>query len=1449
MASAGVGALTSAMLLSSYDASAAAGVSATSGWPTTTGAPTPDPGHELTLSMPDGATARVDRVTGVATITSKRGVVTYKFLPEAAMRVADGSTAALSVDRAALTADLMQRSDQHYAPDHVVVVFSAGSTPAADVFMAPRQSIAAAQSGARPPTYTSNSGLNAALAYLNVTAERRLFASMSRPRLAELTATVDTSSTAPLAALGRAYVLTLADENAIAAVETLRRQPGVELAALDWYVKAPGTQSTPLSAAAQAAATRQAATIQEHRPADAATGRGDSSQSHKASPADLPTNWGLTSSAQSYWNSPALDAAVAYAEIVDRAGALPGTGQRITDVSIGDLSDDNPASRCYGAGFGPTTIVQKGQRYIDLPSMPLVPTFTASSAGRLDPLGEVCGPDPLLRAIGHELSVMAPLPHDQQRSGHEGDGLTDLLGLAPGATYRVVVPASSHPTVSDVASALLASAVQTPRPTVITTGLVASGDGAGFPERYLEQDPLAQSVITTIVDGLGIPVVAAAGDGVRPNSSIAAIGPTGGGVATNVASRAAQTVLDDVAWSTVPSRLHRSGAIVVGASTTDDIFAKPPHYSADPSAQEQLPFAATRWTGATDYASGYGDRVDVSAPGDAILSMSHAADGSAEDPQPNLAEGTGVAAAQVAAAVADLAQVAQSTGQPFRSPQQLQAFLRSTATPLALVPQADPRLDLGGQVDLRQGVERLLVRAGDAVAPDVTRIAIAQRRAVANLDAVFETGTDPGHIDLLGPRSPYDGKLTGANSRAWITIAPDWQGVDDTAEFALTNLDTGEVLATSRSARLLPRQILASAGGGGATSATAGSTDVHLQYTAHVDGKEVSSQFTLSFGRMPTTSAEVLAPKVAPVVRGDTVRVRYDLRHARGLQAPVALLVSYPGRVNPATGAMYAPLVSRELPFRPGDPSTRVGTVSVPVSELQGAGIYGIGLHLADQDVDGMVTPVYSDFAYTRVAGPSDAAPDAPLVGRPGRALGHTATVPLGSKVRIGWDVSNVPGADGAIIEVSAPGPASAVGVNMFNNPEGRERDANGVDSGSIRFFPVSGLTGSSTRSPGRLGLVPTMTHSIRVLATSDGAVVGIASPVSSVTRAGVELAGKGAVNETGFGIGPGSRDGYAATRGFSNRLGVTATVQRFQLTPPASGPVLDRSRGGNTTYAMVGNGLFGPAGTGLNRTYDFGSGDTLGYASITDGEHHPWTPPRPARLVVQTGGADPSSARGAFVAYDTSGGGQASYDVFTSNVAANTFGPTLDLSGALSAANPARALQVVYDDAARRGVASFASNDFCGTPELVQFDTAGQSATLVPGLGYGDPFSMAVDRAGGVVAAANSCSADMGLYDMDTGDASLVTLDQNGYYVAIDDQHGLVLVGKAVPPNFVNDHTGQSSIAVYRLDGTYVKEIRGVYYWDIGLAPGVDDLQLDPSTRTLWTFGPGGTALEPLHY
>ena len=52
---------------------------------------------------------------------------------------------------------------------------------------------------------------------------------------------------------------------------------------------------------------------------------------------------------------------------------------------------------------------------------------------KLNPAGETCGADdPTLAEAGLDFSMMAPLPHDQQRPDALGSQLTDLLGIAPG---------------------------------------------------------------------------------------------------------------------------------------------------------------------------------------------------------------------------------------------------------------------------------------------------------------------------------------------------------------------------------------------------------------------------------------------------------------------------------------------------------------------------------------------------------------------------------------------------------------------------------------------------------------------------------------------------------------------------------------------------------------------------------------------------------------------------------------------------------------------------------------------------------------------------------------------------------------------------------------------------------------------------------------------------------
>lgn len=199
----------------------------------------------------------------------------------------------------------------------------------------------------------------------------------------------------------------------------------------------------------------------------------------------LPDNYGISSSLQSWMNSGGVDALGAYSDLATAYHKLPGQGEIITNVCVGDLTDQAMADAGdgYVQQYGPTTVVQNGQRYLDMPSMPLIPTYVADAAGHLNPLGSTENQDPSDGEIMLDFSVMAPLPHQDQRPADTGSGFTDLLGVAPGAQYRLVVP--SAPTPDQIRVALLAAARQSPRPNVINASLGFGTDSQGFPGRYL----------------------------------------------------------------------------------------------------------------------------------------------------------------------------------------------------------------------------------------------------------------------------------------------------------------------------------------------------------------------------------------------------------------------------------------------------------------------------------------------------------------------------------------------------------------------------------------------------------------------------------------------------------------------------------------------------------------------------------------------------------------------------------------------------------------------------------------------------------------------------------------------------------------------------------------------------------------------------------------------------
>ncbi len=164
----------------------------------------------------------------------------------------------------------------------------------------------------------------------------------------------------------------------------------------------------------------------------------------------IPTNTAVSFNLQAMLNAPGVDAVAAFDEIGRRFSQLPGTGEIITNVGLGDADDasagQNPNDPCYAfvAGGAPTTHMIGGQRYLDFPSLPLIPVWVSDQNGNLSPTAEVCGVDPGLGEVGLDFSVMAPLPDNLQRSGETDTTGADLLGIAPGASFRWVAPGATE---------------------------------------------------------------------------------------------------------------------------------------------------------------------------------------------------------------------------------------------------------------------------------------------------------------------------------------------------------------------------------------------------------------------------------------------------------------------------------------------------------------------------------------------------------------------------------------------------------------------------------------------------------------------------------------------------------------------------------------------------------------------------------------------------------------------------------------------------------------------------------------------------------------------------------------------------------------------------------------------------------------------------------------------
>jgi len=319
-------------------------------------------------------------------------------------------------------------------------------------------------------------------------------------------------------------------------------------------------------------------------------------------------------------------------------------------------------------------------------------------------------------------------------------------------------------------------------------------DDVTFTLLLLEDDPVIRNVVSTIVHQYHIVVTISSNDGTRLYTPTA-VGPDGGSTPTDLVSHhEAATDIDDVAQSTTPTRVPDSGAIAVGGTTLDDIASEP--LSHNPT------FAATRTNGGTTFSSGFGTRLDVSAPSDGILVYEHTGGGAAQDVTPVLNGGTSASAPMVAAAAAVVLQASELSGHRL-SPTEVRALLERTGRAVASPPQMDRTISVGPQLDVTAAVSDAL---GDHTGqPRIARLSVAHRVVTGGLGSSFLESSDPDRIDLQTGG-------TGEGLVGPVTVGADIVGsTNGKTDYVLT-VNGHEFHSSVPAVRLTPTELLGAAG-------------------------------------------------------------------------------------------------------------------------------------------------------------------------------------------------------------------------------------------------------------------------------------------------------------------------------------------------------------------------------------------------------------------------------------------------------------------------------------------------------------------------------------------------------------------------------------------------------------------------------------------------------------
>ena len=241
------------------------------------------------------------------------------------------------------------------------------------------------------------------------------------------------------------------------------------------------------------------------------------------------------------------------------------------------------------------------------------------------------------------------------------------------------------------------------------------------------------------------------------------------------------------------------------------------------------------------------------------------------------------------------------------------------------------------------------------------------------------------------------------------------------------------------------------------------------------------------------------------------------------------------------------------------------------------------------------------------------------------------------------------------------------------------------------------------------------------------------------------------------------------------------------------------------------------------------------------------WTPPIGQKTLIQSVSRSQGSATAAVLAFPTT---SFSSVVFSSDVAANTFGPAITLTDPNFTSSNVPV--IAYDSANNQAVvASKGSNPF-GPPDLGLIDLTSGTQTVFTGVGTGFVNGLAVDSATGMACTTTEIDFSVQFYNLATHSGFSVPLPGattqffSGADVEIDPVHQLFLVAQ---PNSSTAASG-SSIHVYDESGNLIESLNGFSFSNaFNVVPA--HIALNPNNRTGFVDGPdqGVTELQSFSY